>query len=78
MLEAASTPSPAPREDSEESPVFSLSLDSGGWVIRLPGGAKIRYSGDLLSSEFDAWLAEELGIGLMEAWKLKSELIANW
>jgi len=65
------------RQGFKDSKV-ALSLEPDGWVLRLPDGREIRYSGDLLSSEFDRWLAEKLGISPAEAWKLKKEAIDQW
>ncbi|MEM3921311.1 MAG: hypothetical protein QXG25_00270 [Nitrososphaerota archaeon] len=57
----------------------ALSLEPDGWVLRLlPDGGEIRYTGDLLSDEFNRWLAEKLGIPPGEAWKLKEKDIDQW
>ncbi|MEM2189738.1 MAG: hypothetical protein QXG35_10490, partial [Nitrososphaerota archaeon] len=55
-----------------------MRLTDEGWIIQIPGGGEIHYTGDLLSSEFDQWLANQLGIAPAEAWKLKHELLADW
>jgi len=54
-----------------------LELTSEGWLIRI-GDEALRCVGDVLSSEFDQWLAEQLGITPIEAWKLKNQLVEDW
>ncbi|MEM2189025.1 MAG: hypothetical protein QXG35_06805 [Nitrososphaerota archaeon] len=54
-----------------------LELTSEGWLIRI-GDKALRCVGDVLSSQFDQWLAEQLEITPIEAWKLKNQLVESW
>ena len=61
----------------EKSRVSELRLESDGWHLRYEDRS-LKLFCDILSLEADQQIAEEFGIELKEAWKLKHQVLDNW